>query len=128
MEWDHFQSLAKRKFEVWKPPLGWLTSNHLKFCRFCIQFWGIVIIPHDTYTCIKKDEDLQTLIHTIWCIHAKKVKMVWDGMYWEYESNKKLEKWEINMVINFHELKMIHEWNVLILNTFLLLSFWNFTF
>jgi hypothetical protein len=37
---------------------------------------------------IKKYDDLQTFICTTQCMYGKRMKMAWDDMYWEKESNK----------------------------------------
>jgi len=73
-----------------------------------IKYWGVRSIPHDGPINALKDEDLQTFIYTTQCVYAKKVKMAWDHIYWEQRCNKKIQKQQINTIIDFHGSKMIH--------------------
>jgi hypothetical protein len=41
---------------------------------------------------------------------CEKVEMAWVGGYWEWKSHRITWLKEINVVINFHESKMIHGW------------------
>jgi hypothetical protein len=74
------ESLAKRQYDMQKPFLVWLAFDWLLQVSG-IKFWGVGSIPQDAHECIKKDEDLQTFIHTTWCAYAKKMKMAWDDTY-----------------------------------------------
>jgi hypothetical protein len=53
--------------------------------------------PMQTHICIEKDEDLQSFICTTWHVYEKRVKMVWDGTYWEQkcmqQNNSKMGIW-----------------------------------
>lgn len=80
VEWDHFQLLVKRKYDMRKPFLVWLAFDRL-LQVLGIKFWGVGSIPQDAHECIKEDEDLQTFIHITWCTYAKKMKMAWDDTY-----------------------------------------------
>jgi len=80
VEWDHLPSLAKKKYEMRKPFLVWLAFDSL-LQVLGIKFGGVGSIPQDAHERIKKDQDLQTFIHTTQCTHAKKMIMAWDDTY-----------------------------------------------
>jgi hypothetical protein len=71
--------------------MKWPKNNYPSSCKSPHEMGSLQNtcrrnIPHNVYTWIEKDKDLQTFIQ---CGYAKRLKMVRDGTYWAWESNKK---------------------------------------
>jgi len=63
--------------------------------------------PH-VMTKLKKDENLVGVIRASKVSYAKGLKNVWESWNWMKPSSQKECKKEIILLVNYHELEMIH--------------------
>ncbi len=70
--------------------------------------WGVGSVPRDAASRMEKDEDLQGIIRSTRCAHARQLKTAWDGKYWDRKSNKTSRTKQLADVLDFHESRMIH--------------------
>jgi hypothetical protein len=45
-------------------------------------------VPRDARSRMEKDEDLQGMIRSTRCVHARQLKTAWDVKIWDRESSK----------------------------------------
>jgi len=60
-------------------------------------------------TKLERDEDLVGLIQANKIFYVKGLKNAWDSWNWMKFSSKKERKKEITLLVNYHELKIIHD-------------------
>jgi len=106
-EWNHLVTLAKQCPPLPKPPLVKLASEQsLKVLG--LNAWGVGSVLRDATSRMEKDEDLQGMIRSTYCVYARQLKTTWDVKYWDQESNKTSRTKQLTDVLDFHEFKMIH--------------------
>ncbi len=72
-----------------------------------IPTWGVGYPPH-VMTKLKRDKNLVGLIWVNSVFYAKGFRDVWDNQNWTRFSSKKECEKEIILLVNHHELEMIH--------------------
>jgi hypothetical protein len=73
-----------------------------------LNAWGVGNVPRDATSWMDKDEDLQEMIRSTYCVYARRLKMAWDVKNWDRESNKVSRTKQLIVVLDFHESRMIH--------------------
>jgi hypothetical protein len=59
-------------------------------------------------TKLKRDENLVSLIRPSKVSYVKGIRDVWNSQNWTRSSSKKEYEKEITLLVNYHELEMIH--------------------
>jgi hypothetical protein len=57
---------------------------------------------------LEKDEDLGDAMILFRVIYTGKVKVAWDPILWDQESSKTTCAHEMQMILDFHALEMVH--------------------
>jgi hypothetical protein len=57
---------------------------------------------------LEKDEDLGDAITSSRDAYARKVKVAWDPILWDQESNKTAHTHEMQTILDFHASEMVH--------------------
>jgi hypothetical protein len=73
-----------------------------------LNAWGVGSVPRDATSRMEKDEDLQGMIRSTYCVYAQQLKTTWDVKNWDPESSKTSRTKQLANVLDFHESKMIH--------------------
>jgi len=106
-EWNHLVAIAKECPPFPKPPLVRLASEPL-LKVLGLNAWGVGSVPQDETSRMEKDEDLQGMIPSTYCVYARQLKTAWDVKYWDRESNETSRTKQLADVLDFHESRMIH--------------------
>jgi hypothetical protein len=65
-------------------------------------------VARDATSWMEKDEDLQEMIRSTYCVYAQQLKKAWDVKNSDRESNKANRTKKLTNVLDFHESRMIH--------------------
>jgi hypothetical protein len=52
------------------------------------------------------------------------VKLAWDKIYWEWESNKVTQVWDMHAIMDYHDCDMAHEQYVFMLVIIIIILFY----
>jgi len=102
----YLQYTTQLKLEVQKLALVKLAFEPLFILD--ILFWGMGNNPWDSFTRIERNEDLQVEIWSTKFSYAKQVKLTWDRIYWEWESNKATQVQDMQAIMYYHDCDMAH--------------------
>ncbi len=73
-----------------------------------INAWGVGSVPRDATSRMEKDENLQRMIQSTYCVYARQLKTAWDVKIWDREFSKTSRTKQLADVLDFHESRMIH--------------------
>jgi hypothetical protein len=106
-EWNHLVAVAKQCPPLPKPALVRLALEQL-LKVLGLNAWGVGSVPRDATSRMEKDEDLQGMIRSTHCVHARQLKTTWDVKIWDRKSSKTSRTKHLADVLDFHEFRMIH--------------------